>query len=53
MKRDASVTCYSLEISSKVDAMWINGKAMTLKSRQDALRERYTAETDMPRAYTK
>lgn len=41
------------EISSKVDAMWINGKAMTLKSRQDALRERYTAETDMPRAYTK
>jgi len=41
------------EISSKVDAMWINGKAMALKSRQDALRERYTAETDMPRAYTK
>lgn len=41
------------EISTKVDAMWINGKAMTLKSRQDALRERYTAETDMPRAYTK
>lgn len=41
------------EISSKVDAMWINGKAMTLKSRQDTLRERYTAETDMPRAYTK
>ena len=41
------------EISSKVDAMWINGKAMTLRSRQDALRERYTAETDMPRAYTK
>ena len=41
------------EISSKVDAMWINGKAMSLKSRQDALRERYTAETNMPRAYTK
>ncbi len=41
------------EISSKVDAMWINGKAMSLKSRQDALRERYTAETDMPRAYSK
>jgi len=41
------------EISTKVDAMWINGKAMSLKSRQDALRERYTAETDMPRAYTK
>ncbi|KGJ93054.1 amidohydrolase family protein [Colwellia psychrerythraea] len=41
------------EISSKVDAMWINGKAMSLKSRQDALRERYTAETNLPRAYTK
>ncbi len=41
------------EISTKVDAMWINGQAMSLKSRQDALRERYTVETDMPRAYTK
>ncbi len=41
------------EISTKVDAMWINGQAMSLTSRQDALRERYTAETDMPRAYTK
>ena len=41
------------EISTKVDAMWINGQAMSLKSRQDALRERYMAETDMPRAYTK
>ena len=41
------------EISTKVDAMWINGQAMSLKSRQDALRERYTADTDMPRAYTK
>ncbi len=41
------------EISSKVDAMWINGRAMSLKSRQDALRQRYMAETKMPRAYTK
>ncbi|PKI16999.1 amidohydrolase family protein [Colwellia sp. 12G3] len=41
------------EISTKVDAMWINGQAMSLKSRQDALRERYTTTTDMPRAYTK
>ncbi|MCP4986171.1 MAG: amidohydrolase family protein [Colwellia sp.] len=41
------------EISSKVDAMWINGQAMSLKSRQDALRQRYMAETKMPRAYTK
>ena len=41
------------EISSKVDAMWINGQAMSLKSRQDALRDRYTTKADMPRAYTK
>ena len=41
------------EISTKVDAMWINGNAMSLRSRQDALRERYTADTDMPRSYTK
>lgn len=41
------------EISTQVDAMWINGKAMSLKSRQDALRKRYTTDTDMPRAYTK
>jgi imidazolonepropionase-like amidohydrolase len=41
------------EISSKVDAMWINGQMMSLKSRQDALRERYTTESNMPRAYTK
>jgi imidazolonepropionase-like amidohydrolase len=41
------------EISSKVDAMWINGQAMSLKSRQDALRQRYMAESDMPRAYNK
>jgi imidazolonepropionase-like amidohydrolase len=41
------------EISSKVDAMWINGQAISLKSRQDALRQRYMAKTDMPRAYTK
>lgn len=41
------------EISTKVDAMWINGQAMSLISRQDALRQRYTAEANMPRAYTK
>jgi imidazolonepropionase-like amidohydrolase len=41
------------EISTKVDTMWINGQAMSLKSRQDALRQRYTKETNMPRAYTK
>lgn len=41
------------EISTKVEAMWINGEAMSLKSRQDALRERYTAVTTMPAAYIK
>ena len=41
------------EISTKVDAMWIGGQAMSLKSRQDALRERYTTQSNMPRAYTK
>ncbi len=41
------------EISTKVDAMWINGNAMSLKSRQDALRQRYTTDTDMPRGYVK
>ena len=41
------------EISTKVDAMWINGQAMSLKSRQDVLRDRYTTESTMPRAYTK
>ncbi len=41
------------EISTKVDALWINGQSMSLKSRQDALRQRYTAETVLPRAYTK
>lgn len=41
------------EISTKVDAMWINGNAMSLKSRQDALRQRYTTKSSMPRGYTK
>jgi imidazolonepropionase-like amidohydrolase len=41
------------EISSKVDLMWINGKQVSTRSRQDELRDRYTAETNMPRAYSK
>lgn len=41
------------EISTKVDVLWINGNVMSLKTRQGTLRERYTADTDMPRAYTK
>lgn len=42
-----------LELSTKVDIMWINGKQVSTQSRQDALRDRYTKESDMPRAYTK
>lgn len=41
------------ELSTKVDLMWINGKQVSTKSRQDALRDRYTAKSNMPRAYSK
>lgn len=41
------------EISTKVDRMWINGEPVSTKSRQDALRDRYTEQSDMPRAYIK
>ncbi len=41
------------ELSTKVDLMWINGKQVSTQSRQDALRDRYTKKTNMPRAYTK
>lgn len=41
------------EISSKVDLMWINGKKVSTKARQDALRHRYTTKTNMPKAYSK
>jgi len=41
------------EISTKVDSMWINGKQVSTRSRQDALRDRYTEQSDMPRAYSK
>ncbi|KGJ96227.1 amidohydrolase family protein [Colwellia psychrerythraea] len=41
------------EISTKVDFMWINGNAMSLRSRQDVLRQRYTTDSSMPRGYTK
>lgn len=54
--KDADLVLWSndpFEISTKVDAMWINGQVMSLQSRQDALRNRYTQSTDMPRAYTK
>ncbi len=41
------------ELSTKVDLMWINGKQVSTQSRQDALRNRYTSESDMPKAYSK
>ena len=41
------------EMSSKVDKIWINGDELSTQSRHDALRERYTTNSDMPRAYTK
>lgn len=41
------------ELSTKVDAIWINGKEVSTQSRQDALRNRYTTDSDMPRAYIK
>ena len=42
-----------LEISSKVDTMWINGESVSTESRQDKLRDRYTSKEDKPRGYIK
>ncbi|SEK70480.1 Imidazolonepropionase [Colwellia chukchiensis] len=41
------------ELSTQVSQMWIDGKQYSTTSRQDALRDRYTTDSDMPRAYTK
>ncbi|CAH9055524.1 Adenine deaminase [Pseudoalteromonas haloplanktis] len=41
------------ELSSHVNKMFINGVEVSTESRQDKLRERYTTESNMPRAYTK
>ncbi|ARD45031.1 amidohydrolase family protein [Colwellia sp. PAMC 21821] len=41
------------ELSTKVSQMWINGKEYSTRSRQDALRDRYTTSSDMPKAYVK
>lgn len=40
------------ELSTKVDLMWINGKQVSTQSRQDALRNRYMSQGDMPKAYS-
>jgi len=41
------------ELSSHVNKMFINGVEVSTESRQDKLRERYSTESNMPRAYTK
>ncbi|ASM54291.1 MULTISPECIES: amidohydrolase family protein [Pseudoalteromonas] len=41
------------ELSSHVSKMFINGVEVSTQSRQDKLRDRYTTESSMPRAYTK
>ena len=41
------------ELSSSAEKMWIGGEEQELESRQDKLRDRYMATSDMPRAYTK
>jgi len=42
-----------LEISSKVESMWIGGEAISTESRQDKLRDRYISKEDKPRGYIK
>lgn len=42
-----------LEISSKVENMWIRGKEVSTESRHDKLRDRYTSKEDKPRGYIK
>ncbi|WP_286266194.1 amidohydrolase family protein [Thalassotalea atypica] len=54
--KDADIVLWSadpFELSSKVEKIWIDGKEYDTRSRQDELRDRYMAETDMPRAYVK
>ncbi|MBD57965.1 amidohydrolase family protein [uncultured Pseudoalteromonas sp.] len=41
------------ELNSHVSKMWINGVEVSTEARQDKLRERYTTDSAMPRAYTK
>ena len=41
------------ELSTKVDKIWIGGKEYSTESRSDKLRDRYMANSDMPRSYTK
>jgi imidazolonepropionase-like amidohydrolase len=41
------------ELSTRVEKMWIDGQEQEIKSRQDALRDRYMSTSAMPRAYSK
>ena len=41
------------ELSTKVVKMWIGGDEYSTISRQDALRNRYTTDSELPRAYIK
>ena len=41
------------ELSTRVEKMWIDGQEQEIKSRQDALRDRYMSTLAMPRAYSK
>jgi imidazolonepropionase-like amidohydrolase len=42
-----------LEVSSKVDHMWIRGEEVSTQSRQDKLRDRYVSKENKPRGYIK
>ena len=42
-----------LELSSKVEKLWIDGEEHGTTSRHDKLRDRYTTKSDMPFGYTK
>ena len=41
------------EFSTKLEKVMINGVEVSTQSRHDKLRERYTTDSNMPRAYTK
>jgi imidazolonepropionase-like amidohydrolase len=41
------------EISTHIQKMWINGEEVNTQSRHDKLRDRYTTDSTLPRAYTK
>ncbi|MCF2861754.1 amidohydrolase family protein [Pseudoalteromonas sp. Cnat2-41] len=41
------------EFSTRIEKVWINGTEVSTQSRHDKLRERYTTDSEMPRAYSK